>query len=72
MHATLRGRFCLVSTQVLHLEVRGVSRDGEDTHRVGVAQAALPALNGDDRRSGLQQVQREGATETKPDTVVDL
>ena len=62
----------LVRAQRLHLEVRRVGGHRKDTHRVRVAQTALPSLDGNDRRTGLEQVERERATETEPDTVVDL
>lgn len=65
-------RYTLVRAQVLHLEVGSVCRHRQNTHRVGVAQAALPSLDGDDRRAGLDEVERERATKTEPDAVVDL
>lgn len=56
----------------LHLEVSRVGGDGEDTEGVGVAKTTLPALNGDDGRAGLDDVELEGAAETEADTVVDI
>ena len=49
-----------------------VGGHGEDAEGVGVAEAALPALDGDDGRAGFDDAELEGLTETEPDTVVDL
>lgn len=56
----------------LQLEVGRVRRDREDAEGVGVAEAALPPLHGNDGRSPLDDIERETALETKPDAVVDL
>lgn len=56
----------------LSLEVRVVRRHRQHTERVRVPEAALPALDSDDSRSRLHQLQRERLAQTKPDAVVDV
>ena len=62
----------LLATVGLHLQVSGVCRHGEDTEGVGVAEAALPALDGNDRRASLDDVELERRGQTVTDTVVNL
>lgn len=49
--------------------VRG---DGQDSHGVGVSQTTLPALDSNDRASGLDDVQLETSSQSKSDTIVNL
>ena len=46
-------------TERLLLQIVRVSRDGEDTESVGVAQTALPALDSNDYSAGLDDVELE-------------
>ena len=62
----------LVEAEGLHLEVSRVGGHREHAERVGVAKAALPALDGDDGRAGLEQVERDGVAEAEADAVVDV
>ena len=59
-------------TERLLLQIGRVSRDGEDTESVGVAQTALPALDSNDYSAGLDDVELECRSETEADTVIDL
>ena len=56
----------------LHLEVSRVGGHREHAERVGVAEAALPALDGDDGRAGLEKVECNGVAEAEADAVVDV
>ena len=62
----------LVEAEGLHLEVSGIGGHREHAERVGVAEAALPALDGNDGGAGLEDVESNGIAETKADTVVDI
>ena len=61
-----------VEADRLHLEVSGIGGDREDAEGVRVPETALPPLDGNDRRAGLDDVERKRIPETEPDTVVDL
>lgn len=54
------------------MEVGRVGRDREDAERVRVAETALPALYGDDRRASLDDVEIESVAQAEADTVVHL
>ena len=62
----------LVGAQRLLGQVRRIRGHGQDTERVGVAKTTLPALDCDDRRARLDDVEQERVPETETDTVVDL
>lgn len=62
----------LVSAEGLQLKVSIVGGDRQDAQCVGVAQSTLPALNGYDGGTRLDDVQCQGIAQTKSDSVVDL
>lgn len=59
-------------SQGLHLEVRAVCGDRQNTEGVGVAKTALPSLHSNDGRSRSDQLQVQSVAETETNTVVNL
>jgi hypothetical protein len=59
-------------TQRLHFQVGCLGGNGEYAESIRVTQATLPSLHGNDGRTGLQNVEGQGAAETEADTVVNL
>lgn len=53
-------------------QIRFLGGHAENTDGVCMAQSSLPALNGNDGVSGLDDLQVQSSLETKADTVVDL
>ena len=62
----------LLAAEGLQLQVGLVGEHGQDAQGVGVAEATLPALHGNDGRASFDDAQLEGLAQTVPDTVVDL
>jgi hypothetical protein len=56
----------------LELKVGGVIGDRQNPHRVSVAKAALPTLDGNDRAARLDQTQFQTHPQAISDTVVHL
>lgn len=61
-----------LTVEVLEGEVRRVGGHCQDTHGVGVAEATLPALHGDDLDTRLEDVDVERGAEAVADAVVDI
>ena len=64
--------FFLDTDQRLKLKVSGVAGDRQNPHRVRVAEAPLPALDGNDRAARLDQIQFQTSPQAISNTVVHL
>jgi hypothetical protein len=62
----------LTTDKGLELKVGGVTGDRQDPHRIGVAKAALPPLDCNDRASGLNHAQAQANSQAISDAVVHL
>jgi len=63
---------CSCAAERLMLEVRHVGRHVEHTHRVGMAETTLPALDRDNGRAGRDNAQVKRRAQTVSDAVVNL
>ena len=64
--------FLLNTDQRLELKVGRIIGDRQNPHRVGVAKAALPALDSNDRAASLDQTQFQTSPQAISDAIVHL
>jgi hypothetical protein len=68
----LESHLALCTPQRHAFQIRRVGGHTQDPERVGVAQSSLPALDGNDRRARLDDLELERTAQAEPNPVVHI